>query len=365
MTTETPEVLPPSTSAIADYNATEARLAALREQYAGAKYDVTTGAGMKQAVEARRELRDLRVALEGKRKELKAPILERGKLIDAEAARITAELVALEDPIDQQIKDEEARKAREKAEREKAERERVAGIHAAIARINAIPTTLIGASAEAIAAALVDLEAEPVDEDAFNEFLPQAQEAVRNVRDTLALQRQRQADHEAAQEQLRRDQEELARIRAEADARAAEAEAERKRKDEEAAAERRRADEEAAAARAAAQAEQDARDAAARAEREQAEADAVAARKAQQDREDAERAERQRQEDAERERLAEQARKDAEAAAAERARLEAEHLQNVNLHDAAQSAHDLLAEVGYASHLTTRALAAALARCAS
>lgn len=111
-----PEKLTP----IAEYSETAAALADLRQKYEKVVFQVATKDGMQVAVKARAELRGYRVALEKKRVEIKAPALERTRLIDAEAKRITAELSALEDPIDSLIKQEEGRKERERAEREAA-----------------------------------------------------------------------------------------------------------------------------------------------------------------------------------------------------------------------------------------------------
>ena len=97
-------------NAISEYNQTEAALSLLSEKYAGATYEVNTTAGMQLAKAGRAEIRGYRTALEAKRKELKAPALERSRLIDAEAKRITAELVLLEDAIYAQIQAEEERK---------------------------------------------------------------------------------------------------------------------------------------------------------------------------------------------------------------------------------------------------------------
>mgnify|MGYP000576626776 CR=1 FL=1 len=101
MTTATTEA---PTSALAEYSPTAAALADLRQRFAGVVWDVTTTKGNNEARAARLELVKLRTSLEAKRKELKAPALERSRLIDAEAARITGEIVALERPIDEQIK---------------------------------------------------------------------------------------------------------------------------------------------------------------------------------------------------------------------------------------------------------------------
>jgi myosin heavy subunit len=94
---------------IAEYSKTAAALAELHSIYHNAVYDVTTTKGMKEAKEGRAELRTLRTDLEKMRVSIKAPALERCRLIDAEAKEITAKIASLEDPIDAQIKAEENR----------------------------------------------------------------------------------------------------------------------------------------------------------------------------------------------------------------------------------------------------------------
>lgn len=113
-------------SAIVEYSKTEAALADLATRYKGVVFEVLTVKGMDAAKKARAELRDYRTSLESKRVEIKAPALERCRLIDAEAKRITSALVALEDPIDAQIKAQEARRDAEKKEKERLEAERIA-----------------------------------------------------------------------------------------------------------------------------------------------------------------------------------------------------------------------------------------------
>jgi colicin import membrane protein len=115
-----------TTTAIAEYSQTAAALADLATRYQGVKYDVTQKSGMDAARKARAELRTLRVALEAKRVEIKAPVLQQARLIDSEAHRITAALVQLEGPIDDQIKAEERRIEAEREAKIRAEQERVA-----------------------------------------------------------------------------------------------------------------------------------------------------------------------------------------------------------------------------------------------
>ena len=101
--------------ALAEFSRVEAGIAALTKAYAGVVYDVTTTEGMGAAREARRIIREPRYEVEKVRKDAKAPLLALGKEIDAEAKRITAALLAIEEPIDQQIAAEEARKEAEHA----------------------------------------------------------------------------------------------------------------------------------------------------------------------------------------------------------------------------------------------------------
>ena len=121
--------------ALVRYSRTEAALVDLRERYAGKQFDLTTTAGNAAARAARLELKTLRTALEKRRKELKAPALDFSAKIDAEAKRITAEIVAIEGPIDAQIVADEARREAERQERERLAAERRATFEAQIAKI--------------------------------------------------------------------------------------------------------------------------------------------------------------------------------------------------------------------------------------
>ena len=116
------------TSSLAEYSEIDAGIDALRQKYEGRVYDVTTTAGMKDAKIARAEVRGQRTELEKIRKAIKAPVIDRGRLIDSEAKRINAVLLEIEDPINVLIREQEAARAAEKAGREAAERRRVEDI---------------------------------------------------------------------------------------------------------------------------------------------------------------------------------------------------------------------------------------------
>jgi len=198
------------TSAIAEYSATEAALSELRERLKDARYDVATTIGMDTAKKDRRELVTLRTSLETKRKEIKAPALERCRLIDDAAKRITSELLKLEQPIDAQIKAEEDRKAAIKAEKERIEKERVDGIQARITRIRNLPLGAVGKDAMSLEIYIAQIEAAQIGVE-FAEFAEEATaakvEVVATLKDTV----------KTVQEQ----EQEAARIKAEQEAEAA------------------------------------------------------------------------------------------------------------------------------------------------
>ena len=214
-------------SAIAEYSATEAALSKLRERLKDVRYDVATTIGMDTAKKDRRELVTLRTSLETKRKEIKAPALERCRLIDEEAKRITSELVKLEQPIDAQIKAEEDRKVATKAEKERIEKERIEGIQARITRIRNLPLGAVGKDAMALEIYIAQIEAAQIGVE-FAEFAEEATaakvEVVATLKDTL----------KTVQEQ----EQEVARIKAEQEAEAARLEELRIEQEKAAAAER-------------------------------------------------------------------------------------------------------------------------------
>lgn len=201
---------------VAEYNATAAALADLNARYKGVVFDVATRDGMVAAVKGRAELRGYRTGLEKLRVELKAPALERSRLIDAEARRITAELSALEDPLDDLIKSEETRKERERAEAEEKEQQRVAAINDRIMAIDSAPGRWVGKPSAEIEGAL-ECVRDIIIEGHFGEFEPRAAaskaravatleqlyEGAAAQEKTQAAERQRQADERAELDRLR------------------------------------------------------------------------------------------------------------------------------------------------------------------
>jgi colicin import membrane protein len=387
-------------SPIAEYRPTEALLADLRQQFGAAVFDVRKPQGMVLAKDARKTLRRKRVELEEARVSLKAPVIERGRIIDAEAKRIIGEIVALEEPIDQQIKAEENRKEDERRAKEQAELDRIAGIQERIGKFAAGVASLVGRSAEVIKIAIDRLTSTEITGEDYSEFVEQATAAKNSAIAQLVEMHTAAVTHEEAAAKLARDQAELEVLRKNAAAaqaiideanakeaqRLADLAAEQQREADAREATRRQdaaaileveriplrfqgatpeaiseklaaiadehvpvSEEAAEAARVArdkaietlrsmlAQAQQAAQEAAARAESQQREAAELAERQAAQQRE-------------------------REALDAQRAQLEAEALTNVTLHDAAVTASAFLHELGQGQAQATRMLDAALSR---
>lgn len=203
-----------TTNQITEYSQTAAAIGELRQRYENVIFPVTTPVGMKDALAARKELRDLRIGLEKLRKEIKEPALKRCQLIDSEAKEITSHLTALEDPIDSQIKEEEQRKDKEKAERERVERERVQGIRKMIDAFARLPLDSAGDSADDIKATLSDLESVEIG-DEYAEFKAEAITVKTNAIVALTTLHAVTKDREDESARLKAEREALDREKAE------------------------------------------------------------------------------------------------------------------------------------------------------
>lgn len=93
------------------YSVTDAEIAALRERVGSL---TVAGDGYESVRLAISEVRDLRVAVEKRRVELKADALAWGRKVDTEAKRITTLLSAIEDPLKVQKDAVDAEKERQK-----------------------------------------------------------------------------------------------------------------------------------------------------------------------------------------------------------------------------------------------------------
>lgn len=158
------EVLPPQNKTIAEYNVTEAALAELEKEFKKDKIDVSTPAGLQAAKQNRMSLVRLRTTLEARRKELKDPVLEQGKLIDAEAKRITSRILAMEEPYDAAIKAEERRKEQEREAKRREEEERIAASIRRIDAVRRIPVDSVNLDSGSIREKIALINAKPDEE---------------------------------------------------------------------------------------------------------------------------------------------------------------------------------------------------------
>lgn len=220
------ELLPPDRP-IAAYNPIKEAIAALTAQYGKVVFDVSTTAGMEAAKQARMAIRDPRYKIEHIRKALKAPALAHSKRIDDEAKEYTASLLAIETPIDDQIKArekaiEDARIAKELAEAEERRK-----IDAAIADIQFTAVYAAGKSSLEIKVILEELGKRPMTEDEFGSRLSEAVLVKNATAQRLCDMHDNAATQEAEAERLRIANEEAARVRQQQEAEAARLQQER------------------------------------------------------------------------------------------------------------------------------------------
>lgn len=202
--------------AVARFDRVAAGIADLKAKYAAVVFDVTTSKGMKDAATARAAIRSVRVEVEKVRKDCKAPVLALGREIDARAAAITPELLAIEEPIDKQIKAEEARREAEKQRKDEAERVRVAAIHDDIEQtFRCVPAAMVGQSAATIDESIRSVGAVELTRGRFSELLPSAEHAQLMALEKLRRMRAAQVTQETEHERLRLEREGLAKQRAE------------------------------------------------------------------------------------------------------------------------------------------------------
>ena len=191
--------------AVIEYSVTDTEIARMSEQYMPltvAGFDDRKGLAIVHA--ARMDIRTARVAVEKKRKELKAEALEYGRAVDGEAKRITKLL----EPIEDHLKGEEDRVKAEK-DRLKAEKEaeRQAVLNARLEKLTALEHHVNPSIVEAMT------------DDKFCEVCMEAEVALTLKRREAA---EREAKAKAEAERLAKERVELAKqqakIKAERDA---------------------------------------------------------------------------------------------------------------------------------------------------
>jgi hypothetical protein len=184
-------------STLAEFRPDELAIAQVREF---GQLTVAT-VGIKAVTEARKTVKRLRLEIDKRRKDLNEGALKYQRAINAEAKRLISEIEPIEGRLSAEEDNYEAERLKEKQQKEAEKRERLQ------TRLNRLA---------AIGVAGVDLNALDVMDDGFFEAL-------------LTAETQKAAARKAEEEQLRKDREELQRLRAENERREVEArEAERR-----------------------------------------------------------------------------------------------------------------------------------------
>ncbi|WPH64065.1 DUF1351 domain-containing protein [Vibrio phage vB_VpP_1] len=204
-----------TTILVPEYTPFETKLTEFKDKYESIVVDVSTTKGMEAAKASRKELRDSYLNLKDLKAKIKAPVLERGRLIDSEYNRIDAELKKLFAKFDQPIKDEEAKKKAAKEKKEREKREALLALQNEIANIQSVSSSLIGSSSEAIEQSLAELRALDIDSDKFGDLAVDAIKAKQTSISQLETMIQ-QAKHakamEAENKRIRAEQERRQRI---------------------------------------------------------------------------------------------------------------------------------------------------------
>lgn len=209
------------TQSITELNRLAFEVAALEPKYLGVVFDVKTTAGMKAACEARLAIRKPRYTIQKMQKDAKTPLNALKKGIDDQVDAVIARIAAIEDPIHEQIANEEQRKEDEKRAREAAEAARIAAIQERIDEIRQRPADAVGQSVAEIELYVQALVALQID-DSFAELKQQAEgaKATSLIRlrvtlakaQALAAEQKRLEDERAENERIRLENEAAAKV---------------------------------------------------------------------------------------------------------------------------------------------------------
>lgn len=200
---------------LVEFDKISAGLAALEQAHPkDVACNVSTVAGMKQAIAGRAAWREPRIALEKARKAAKAPVLALGRDIDTFAHSLEAKLLEGESHYDDQIKAEEARKDAARQEALRKEAERVAGIRERINEVFvSVPSMMDGSSAVELVDEIKRMVAIELDAG-YQELAGEAALAKDAALATLRRMQEKAAAREAEDARLKSEREELDRQRA-------------------------------------------------------------------------------------------------------------------------------------------------------
>lgn len=196
------------TTVIAEFDKVANGIAQLREKHGGIVYEIQTTNGMEHAVQDRIAIRTPRYDIENRRKEAKKPILDLGRKLDARAAEITAQLLAIEEPITAQIDAENARKEAIRVEKARVEKIRVDALEKRLQAIVSFPLLLANKPSELIKRRVEAMRAIAID-DTWEEFKERAEQARTATIDMCEKMAANALERELEAERLKKQAEEL------------------------------------------------------------------------------------------------------------------------------------------------------------
>jgi hypothetical protein len=199
------------------YDLTDALLAGLKSEYAGAIFAVDTPEGKKAAKEIAGKLSKLSKGMDDAYKDWNAPIMAMTKNAREQKDYAQGVIGEILKPIKQQLDDQKAKEEAEEVARAAAESRRVDAHTAALIALQSLPDQYVMASSADIDAAIREVSSfEYLTRRNWEEFAPPAQDAQRVGIEKLKTHLQNA-----------KDREELARLRAEQTKKDAEAAAQR------------------------------------------------------------------------------------------------------------------------------------------
>ena len=196
-----------------DFSQTEKDLAEVESQMRNVVHDVTQPKGMKAAKADVSKLRGMRTTVDKVRLEHGRILLAKKKLNDDHAKALIDRIVVLEEPLKLQIDAYEAEQESKKLAAIEAEQTRVQGHRDYINGLRELPGTLVGKPSSRLNLAYDELVEIGVRD--CEEFGDEASDAFAATKARISDMIAAQVKHEAEQEQIRKDREELERMRAE------------------------------------------------------------------------------------------------------------------------------------------------------
>jgi len=188
---------------VTEYNKTQASLNELKEKYGSEVPQCETKDGYNRSKAIASECRAIRTALENKRKKIKAPALAFGKMIDAQAKDLKAEIEAIEQPhLNAYREQDEIKKQRKIAFEEK------------LISIKDLPNQAHDKTPDEIELMIDDLACVSIDKETFGHKLEDAEAWIPSILEQLSLAHSKAIDAKIEQDRIEQERKELEELRA-------------------------------------------------------------------------------------------------------------------------------------------------------